>query len=108
PASAADVRQRLLALAQPPLPASTTVARPAPVAAADAGSSGPHLFPRGLTAREVEVLRLVAAGQTNRDIAETLIISNRTVAHHLSNIFDKLGVSSRAAATAFAFREGLV
>jgi DNA-binding CsgD family transcriptional regulator/tetratricopeptide (TPR) repeat protein len=58
----------------------------------------------GLTPREVEVLRLVAAGKTNRMIAEELYLSEKTVARHLSNIFAKLGVSSRAAATAFAYQ----
>jgi DNA-binding CsgD family transcriptional regulator len=62
----------------------------------------------GLTAREVEVLRLVAAGNTNQRIAVTLAISAHTVRRHLQNIFDKLGVSSRAAATAFAFQHGLI
>jgi DNA-binding NarL/FixJ family response regulator len=62
----------------------------------------------GLSAREREVLRLVAAGNTNRAIAETLVISEKTVARHVSNIFAKLGVSSRSAATAFAYRHGLV
>lgn len=58
----------------------------------------------GLTPREVEVLRLVAAGKTNRLIALDLYLSEKTVARHVSNIFAKLGVSSRAAATAFAFQ----
>ena len=62
----------------------------------------------GLSAREVEVLRLVAAGRTNRQIAASLVISEHTVARHLQNIFAKLGVSSRAAATAFAFENDLV
>jgi DNA-binding CsgD family transcriptional regulator/predicted negative regulator of RcsB-dependent stress response len=62
----------------------------------------------GLTPREVEVLRLVARGQTNRAIAEALDISEKTVARHLSNIFTKLDLSTRAAATAYAFRHGLV
>jgi DNA-binding NarL/FixJ family response regulator len=61
-----------------------------------------------LTAREVEVLRLVATGLTNRAIAERLDISEKTVARHLSNIFTKLGLSSRAAATAYAYRHELV
>lgn len=63
---------------------------------------------RGLTPREVEVLRLVATGATNREIADALIISDRTVARHVSNMFSKLGVSSRAAATAFAYEHDLV
>jgi DNA-binding NarL/FixJ family response regulator len=64
--------------------------------------------PGGLTARELEVLRLVAAGRTNRAVAEELVISHRTVARHLSNVFNKLGVSSRAAATAWAYEHGLI
>jgi DNA-binding NarL/FixJ family response regulator len=62
----------------------------------------------GLSAREVEVLRLVAAGLTNRAIAEALTISERTVDRHVSNIYTKLDVSTRAAATAFAYEHGLV
>jgi DNA-binding CsgD family transcriptional regulator len=62
----------------------------------------------GLTERELEVLRLVAAGKSNRQIAAELVISDHTVRRHLQNIFAKLGVSSRAAATAFAFRHALV
>jgi DNA-binding NarL/FixJ family response regulator len=62
----------------------------------------------GLTAREVEVLRLVATGRTNRAIATELFLSEKTVARHLSNIFNKLGVSSRAAATAYAYQHDLV
>lgn len=62
----------------------------------------------GLTRREVEVLRLVATGKTNRAIAADLAISEKTVARHLSNIFDKLGVSSRAAATAYAYEHELI
>jgi DNA-binding CsgD family transcriptional regulator/tetratricopeptide (TPR) repeat protein len=58
--------------------------------------------------RELEVLRLLAAGSTNRAIAEALGISRRTVDRHVSNIFDKLGVSSRAAATARAYERDLL
>ncbi len=64
--------------------------------------------PAGLTAREVEVLRLVAAGKTNREIAKTLVLSDHTIRRHLQNIFNKIGVSSRAGATAFAFQRDLV
>jgi DNA-binding CsgD family transcriptional regulator len=67
----------------------------------------PASLPRGLTAREAEVLRLVAAGKTNRDIAVELVISEHTVARHLQNLFAKIGVSSRAAATAFAYEHSL-
>ena len=59
-----------------------------------------------LSAREAQVLRLVATGATNRVIADTLILSEKTVARHLSNIFGKIGVPSRAAATSYAFRHG--
>ena len=62
----------------------------------------------GLTARELQVLRLVAAGQTNRSIAADLFLSERTVDRHVSNTFTKLGVSSRAAATAYAYQHQLI
>ncbi|MFD3336571.1 LuxR C-terminal-related transcriptional regulator [Streptomyces sp. NPDC058700] len=65
-------------------------------------------LPGGLTAREAEVLRLVASGGTNKDIARDLVISEHTVARHLNNIFAKLGVGSRAAATAYAYAHGLI
>ncbi|MBM7505954.1 LuxR C-terminal-related transcriptional regulator [Agromyces aurantiacus] len=61
----------------------------------------------GLTRREVEVLRLIAAGRSNRQIADELFLSERTVARHVSNILGKLGLANRAAATAFAFEHGL-
>ena len=61
-----------------------------------------------LSEREAQVLRLLAAGKTNRAIADDLFISEKTVARHLSNIFGKLGVSSRTAATAWAFRHDLI
>ncbi|WP_116999401.1 helix-turn-helix transcriptional regulator [Desertimonas flava] len=61
-----------------------------------------------LSRRECEVLRLVASGGTNRQIAASLGISEHTVARHLQNIFTKLGISSRAAATAYAYEHGLV
>lgn len=64
--------------------------------------------PAVLTERECEVLRLVASGKTNREIASTLVISAHTVARHLQNIFAKAGLSSRAAATAYAYEHGLV
>jgi DNA-binding CsgD family transcriptional regulator len=62
----------------------------------------------GLTARELQLLRLVAAGQTNRSIAADLFLSERTVERHVSNILTKLGVSSRAAATAYAYQHQLI
>ena len=62
----------------------------------------------GLTARELDVLRLVAAGETNKTIAARLVISERTVDRHVSNILAKVGASSRAAATAYAYEHQLV
>lgn len=62
----------------------------------------------GLTTREVEVLRLVAAGMSNRSIAAVLVLSEKTVARHVSNILSKLGLRSRSAATAHAYQRGLV
>jgi DNA-binding NarL/FixJ family response regulator len=62
----------------------------------------------GLTAREVQVLRLVATGRTNRAISTELVISEKTVARHMSNIFTKLGLSSRSEATAYAYQHSLV
>jgi DNA-binding CsgD family transcriptional regulator len=81
-------------------------------AAADAAATAQRLgertdMPGGLTEREAEVLRLVAAGRSNRQIATELVISEHTVARHVQNIFAKLAVSSRSAATAFAFEHGL-
>lgn len=67
-----------------------------------------HRLPGGLTEREAEVLRLVAAGKSNKAIAVELSLSHKTVERHLSNIFTKIGVGSRAAATSFAHRQGIV
>ena len=61
-----------------------------------------------LSDREMQVLRLLAAGKTNHEIAEELFISDKTVARHVSNIFDKLGVSSRTGATAWAYQHNLI
>ena len=72
------------------------------------GRSDRAVLPGRLSPREIEVLRLVAAGLTNRAIADTLTISERTVDRHVSNIYAKLDVSTRAAATAFAYGHGLV
>ena len=66
------------------------------------------VYPDGLTEREVEVLRLVAAGKTNREIAGELFISARTVTTHLGNIFNKISTANRAEAAAYATRHGLV
>lgn len=61
-----------------------------------------------LTPREREVLRLVATGKTNRAIAAALGISEKTIARHVSNIFMKLGLANRSAATAYAYKNGIV
>jgi DNA-binding CsgD family transcriptional regulator/Tfp pilus assembly protein PilF len=66
----------------------------------------PHL-PAGLSPREAEVLRLVAQGKSNREIAAILVISERTVVNHLASVFNKTGVDNRAGAAAFAIRNGL-
>ncbi|HEY8169401.1 MAG TPA: helix-turn-helix transcriptional regulator [Candidatus Limnocylindrales bacterium] len=82
-------------------------ARPS-MAEADAFTQKAGTAPGGLTRREIEVLRLVATGKTNRAIATELVISDKTVARHVSNILTKLDLPSRAAATAFAYDHGLV
>jgi DNA-binding CsgD family transcriptional regulator len=66
------------------------------------------VYPDGLTRREVEVLRLIAAGRSNREIAQELTISPNTVLHHVSNILSKTGVHNRAEAATYAARHGLV
>lgn len=71
-----------------------------------AGKAAPQTTD-GLTGREIEVLALVATGKTNREIAAELVISEKTVARHVSNIFIKVGVTSRAAATAYAYQHDL-
>jgi DNA-binding NarL/FixJ family response regulator len=65
-------------------------------------------YPAGLTAREVEVLRLVAQGLSDAQVAEQLVISSRTVNWHQTSIYSKLGVSSRSAATRYALEHTLV
>jgi len=77
------------------------------VASVDA-VAGPVGDTHGLTARELEVLRLVASGKSNKEIAAALVISEHTVARHVQNIFTKLGVPSRTAAGAYAFEHDLV
>jgi DNA-binding NarL/FixJ family response regulator len=64
--------------------------------------------PAGLTEREVEVLRLVARGLSNKEIAQRLVIAPKTVGNHVEHIYSKIGVSSRAAAGLFAMRHGLL
>ena len=75
---------------------------------AESGSARGPAFPDGLTQREVEVLRLVASGRTDREIAEDLIISVRTVTTHVGNILNKTGSANRAEAASYANQHGLV
>jgi DNA-binding NarL/FixJ family response regulator len=72
------------------------------------GAARPPRPSHGLTQRELQVLRLVASGKTNKAIARELSLSEKTVDRHVSNIFTKVDVSSRAAATAFAYQHQLI
>ena len=87
----------------PPGPAEAKLASPLPTSSSRRTPS----YPAGLTAREVEILRLVAQGLTDAQVAEQLVISPRTVNWHLTSIYSKLGVSSRSAATRFAIEQHL-
>ncbi len=100
-----DRDMRAALLATPEVVALRGSARPG--GAADPKSQSPQAHPMGLSAREVDVLRLVARGLSNREIADALTISERTVNSHLVHIFNKLEVNSRAAAAAQALRLGL-
>jgi DNA-binding NarL/FixJ family response regulator len=77
------------------------------LAAAEQTAPAP-VRPSGLTDREIEVLRLVARGLTNKEIASKLEISPKTAGHHVEHVFEKLGVRTRAAATMVAMQRGLV
>ncbi|HET8628937.1 MAG TPA: AAA family ATPase [Thermomicrobiales bacterium] len=91
-----------------PLEARPALARADALAARLAASAAPPAaYPAGLSAREVEVLRLVAQGLTDAQVAERLFLSPRTVGQHLRSVYTKLGVSSRLAATRFALDHGL-
>lgn len=81
---------------------------PAPKQSAPVLMKPPKAYPDGLTAREVEVLRLVTQGLTDAQIAEQLVLSPRTVQGHLRSIYNKINVSSRAAATRYAVEHKLV
>jgi DNA-binding CsgD family transcriptional regulator len=74
----------------------------------DAGPRPAPSYPAGLTAREVEVLRLVAEGLTDAEVADRLYLSPRTVSAHLRSVYNKIGVGSRAAAARFAVENGLI
>ena len=90
------------------LGAQRTLAQVAELEAQLSNAARRTRYPAGLTQREVDVLRLVAGGLTDAEVAEELYLSPRTVSSYLSSVFNKLGVSSRTAAAAFAIREGLV
>jgi DNA-binding NarL/FixJ family response regulator len=75
--------------------------------ARSAASSSEFDSPDGLTPRELEVLRLVAAGRKNREIADELVLSVRTVERHITNVYAKIGARGKADATAYAFRHGI-
>jgi DNA-binding NarL/FixJ family response regulator len=77
------------------------------VLAAAGHATRPPERPSGLTDREVEVLRLVARGLTNKEIANALDISVKTAGHHVQHVLEKLGVTTRAAATMVAMKTGL-
>jgi len=78
------------------------------LAAAGHRRAARRAFPAGLTAREVEVLRLLALGLTTRHVAERLVISPKTADHHVQHIYAKIGVSTRGAATLFAIERGIL
>jgi DNA-binding CsgD family transcriptional regulator len=77
-------------------------------AAGSRSAPAPRAWPAGLTDREVEVLRLIARGRSNREVGERLFISAKTVGRHVENLYAKTGVSSRAAAALFAMEHGLL
>ena len=74
------------------------------------GSTAPETpdYPSGLSQREVDVLRLLALGKSNREIGDELVITEGTVRRHVSNVYPKIGASNRSEATGYALREGLV
>ena len=74
------------------------------------GTAAPETpdYPSGLSLREVEVLRLLALGKSNREIGDELVITEGTVRRHVSNVYQKIGASNRSEATSYAPREGLV
>ena len=77
-------------------------------AAGRRAAPSPPGWPADLTDREVEVLRLIARGRSNREVAERLFISPKTVGRHVENLYAKIGVSSRAAAAVFAMEQRLL
>jgi DNA-binding NarL/FixJ family response regulator len=85
-----------------------TVYHPRGVSAGSTGSEPPGATPGGLTNRELAILKLVAEGLSNLDIASKLFVTEQTVKFHLSNIYRKLGVGNRTEATRYAYKNGLI
>ena len=81
--------------------------RSASPAATQSFARQPATLPAGLSAREVEVLRLLAGGHTSKEIAAQLVLSVHTIERHIANLYAKIGARRRAEATAFALRHGL-
>jgi len=104
--AAAPTLEQAIAEAQAPHRADERTA--AAVAVEFRRTEGPARHPAGLTAREIAVLRLVAQGLTDAQVAQKLVVSPRTVSTHLTSIYGKLQVNSRSAATRFAVENGVV
>ena len=90
-----------------PLGAQPALLRADALAASLAPVAPPPAHPGGMTGREVEVLRHIAAGESNREIAAALSVSVRTVERHIENLYRKIDARSKADATAYAFRHRL-
>jgi ATP/maltotriose-dependent transcriptional regulator MalT len=90
-----------------PLGAEPALMRADALAASLAPVAPPPTYPDGMTGREVEVLRHIAAGESNREIAARLSLSARTIERHIENLYRKIGARSKAEATAYAFRHRL-
>ena len=102
------VQERLIAaVASPAAPASSSPAPPSASASASASDSGQVVWPDGLTAREAEVLALIAQGLSNTEICERLFVSQATVKSHVNRIFSKIGARDRAQAVGYAYRAGI-
>jgi DNA-binding NarL/FixJ family response regulator len=101
-----DVYQRLEAASTWSVPVAAE--RDALVKRSKESGTATAVYPDGLSEREVDVLKLIAGGKSNREIAEQLFLSARTVERHIANIYGKIEVHSRTQATAYAFAHGLL